>query len=232
MSCARMTIIGIENYLNNKHKSITDAWTLPEIESGSYDAQVLLSAIITKGGRFEPLYADPDYFYEMAGLWWSKWHRTFFKWFDVFDKEYEPLWDRNGYEEIHDDTHEVLDNDTSFESHSENREDMDDDTTNNSTSENKVSAEDSSTYQPKDQTVISSTGTDDRLTVTTNDANGSGTNDAVNDRDYDRSYHSWGNWGISQTSQKLLESELKIQAWNIYNHIADVFVNELCIRVY
>lgn len=232
MSLARITLIGTEKYLNHNDKSITDKWLLPEIETGSYDKNVLLSAVITKGGQFEPLFSDPDYFYDMCEYWWEKWHRTFFKWFDVFDKDYEPLWDRNGYEEIHDDTYEVLDNDTSYESSRETREDLDDDTTSNSTTENQVSAYDSSTYQPKEKTTINSTGTDDRLTVTTDDAHGSGTNDSVNDRDYDRSYHSWGNWGISQTSQKLLKSELDIQAWNIYNHIADIFCKEMLIRVY
>lgn len=232
MSSARITLIGIQKALDLESKSITDTWDLSELESDSYDKDILLSAIITKGGTFEPLFTDPDYFYEMCGYWWRKWYRTFLKWFQVFDKEYEPLWDRNGFEEIHDDTHEVLDNDTSYTSYAENREDLDDDTTSNTTTENQVSAYDESTYQPHDKSIINSTGTDDRLTVTTNDANGSGTNDSVNDRDYDRSYHSWGNWGISMTSQKLLESELKVQAFNIYNHMADIFVNELCVRVY
>lgn len=232
MSSARLTIIGTEKYLNSKEKSITDSWKLPEIETGSYDPQVLLSAIITRGGQFEALYSNPDYFYEMCEMWWKKWHRTFYKWFDVFDKDYNPLWDRDGYEEVHEDTHEVLDNDTSYESHRGMQEVLDDDTSSNTVTENTVSAYDSNAYQPKDKTTIDATGTDDRTTDTTEDANGIGTSDSDNDKDFDRRYHSWGNWGISQTSQKLLESELKVQAWNIYNHIADIFCNELCVRVY
>lgn len=232
MSSARITLIGIQKALDLESKSITDTWDLSELESDSYDKDILLSSIITKGGTFEPLFTDPDYFYEMCGYWWRKWHRTFLKWFQVFDKEYEPLWDRNGYEEIHDDTHEVLDNDTSFDNSREVSEVMDDDTTSNSTTENQVSAYDESTYQPHDKSIVNASGTDDRTTNTTEGAHGSGTNDSVNDTDYDRSYHSWGNWGISMTSQKLLESELKVQAFNIYNHMADIFVNELCVRVY
>jgi hypothetical protein len=61
---------------------------------------------------------------------------------------------------------------------------------------------------------------------------GTGTNDSNNDRDFDRDYHSWGNWGISQTSQKLLESELKVQYINTYNHIADIFLDEMTVKVY
>lgn len=89
-------------------------------------------------------------------------------------------------------------------------------------------------------TTTTSTGTDDRTTTTTSTGtddrtttiNGSVDNDTTNDRDFDRTYHSWGNWGISQTSQKLLEQELKIQAWNIYDHIADIFCKELLITVF
>ena len=89
-------------------------------------------------------------------------------------------------------------------------------------------------------TTTTSTGTDDRTTTTTTTGtddrtttiNGNIDNDTTNDRDFDRTLHSWGNWGISQTSQKLLEQELKVQAWNIYDHIADIFCKELLITVF
>lgn len=232
---ARMTLIGIQKMLSIDDKSISDTWDLPEsveLENTTYDSQVLLATIVMKGGRFEPLYTNPDYFYMMCGMWWQKWLRTFSKWFVAFDKEYEPLWDRDGHETVHEDTHEVLDNDTTYESKRTIKEVMDDDTTSNTTTENTVSAYDSSTYQPHDKTTINSSGTDDRTTDTTDDANGSGTSDSDNDKDFDREYHSWGNWGISMTAQKLLESELKVQGWNIYEHIADIFCNEMLVRVY
>lgn len=248
---ARMTLIGLERHLNEFYnKSISDNWTISDSEN--FDKQALLYTIVTKGGQFEPLYTDPRYFAEMSSLWWAKWSRTFNKWFSVFDKEYEPLWDRNGYEEVHEDTtdagtndtitnnRETTDNDTTVNETTAVTEVMDDDTTGHK--ENKVSAYDSDTYQPETEEI--SQGTDDRTTTTNGTRNTVGTddttrqftgnidNDTTNDRDFDRTYHSWGNWGISQTSQKLLEQELKIQGWNIYEHIADIFCNELLIRVY
>lgn len=238
---ARITLIGMERTLNRENKSITDTWS---IDNEHFDKDILLSAIITKGGRFEPLYTSPDYYYEMCDYWFKKWNRTFTKWFNVFDKEYEPLWDRNGFESIHEDTHDVLDNDTTYTKNGSIHEVMDDDTTGSSSTnshsvtENTVSAFNSSSYQPHDKSETtansseSNTGTDDRITDTTINERGTGTNDSDNDRDFDRDYHSWGNWGISQTSQKLLESELKVQYWNCYNHIADIFCDEMLIRVY
>lgn len=239
---ARITLIGLNTELKAvTGKEINDTWNLT---SQSYDKDVLLETIIRKGGRFEPLYTDPVYYGAQCDMFWRKWLRTFNKWFDVFDKEYEPLWDRNGFETVHEDTYDVGTNDTI----TKNKEVVDDDTSSHSTEvmdkdttahvENTVSAYDSNTYQPHDKsdttgsddttTTFNGTGTDDRTT----DFDGNIDNDTTNDRDFDREYHSWGNWGISQTSQKLLKQELDVQAWNIYEHMADIFVNEMCVRVY
>lgn len=77
-------------------------------------------------------------------------------------------------------------------------------------------------------TTYNETGTDDR---TTNfDEQTAGT--SKNTRDYTHQHHSWGNWGISTTAQKLLEQELRIRAFDIYEHMADFFLDELCVRVY
>lgn len=77
-------------------------------------------------------------------------------------------------------------------------------------------------------TTYNETGTDDR---TTNfDEQTAGT--SKNTRDYTHQHHSWGNWGITTTAQKLLEQELRIRAFDIYDHMADFFLDELCVRVY
>lgn len=214
---ARITLIGIEAQLNFAEKSIADTWAC---EYGDFDKDTLLSAIITTGGRFEPIYTDPEYFRMMCGYWWKKWQATIDKWFDAFSQEYNPLWDRNGFETVHEDTYDVGTNDTETTTN----EVVDDDTT--AHVNNNVSAYDQTTYQPHDESI--SSGTDDRTT----DFTGSVDNDTTNDRDFDREYHSYGNWGISQTSQKLLESEFKVRKINLYNQVADLFVSEMCVRVY
>lgn len=43
--------------------------------------------------------------------------------------------------------------------------------------------------------------------------------------------HMYGNIGVT-TSQQMLQAELDIAEWNLYEHIADIFVRELCIPVY
>lgn len=214
---ARITIHGIEEHLNYSNKSFSDSF---ELENESYDRETFVNCIIMRAGTFEPLYTDPDFFRSMCSVWWNTWKRTFTKWFDVFDKEYEPLWDRDGHETVHEDTYDVGTNDVT----TKNTEVVDDDSS--SHTENKVSAFDSNTYQPHDESINNST--DDRTT----DFDGNMDADSTNDRDFDREYHSWGNWGISMTAQKLLQSELEVQKFNIYNHMADIFCKELLVTVY
>lgn len=105
MPLKRMTLIGTETYLNQltPSLSISDNWSL---ENETFDKETLLATIIRTGGRFEPLYADPEYFRTHCQLWWKSYTRTFEKWFDVFDKTYEPLWNKDYFEEIHEDTYD------------------------------------------------------------------------------------------------------------------------------
>ena len=276
-------------------KSLTDAWELSDDVEG-FDADTLLSTIMMKGMSFEPVFTDPQFYYLINTQWWNKWKATFDKWFIASEKEYEPLWDRNGYETVHEDTtdtgtldtatsdtevvdrdttgskntREVVDDDTTYSKSGTSTEVVDDDTTgsssttNSSTTTNTVSAFDSTSYQPHDKSETSgsssttTSGTDDQTTTVNWSESGSGTDDKTtvgtegttgtedvtttkngsvdtdtsNDKDFDRDYHSWGNWGISQTSQKLLKSEYEVRYWNLYEHMADIFIDEMTIGVY
>ena len=48
---------------------------------------------------------------------------------------------------------------------------------------------------------------------------------------YTRRSEIHGNIGVT-TSQQMLESELKVARWNIYEHIADAFIADYCIPIY
>lgn len=118
-----------------------------------------------------------------------------------------------------------------------------DTTKNGTTSDTKTGSETTSgTDDRTTDTTYSETGTDDRTTTT--NTSETGTDDRTttfneqtqgtdkNTRDYTHTLHSWGNWGITTTAQKLLEQELRIRAFDIYEHMADIFIDEMMIRVY
>lgn len=249
---ARTTLSGMEMMLKqftDVERSLTDPWEMPaDSEIQNFDPEILLGVIMLKGSDLQPVFTDPKQFYMMNQIWWKKWVPTFSKWCEVVEKEYEPLWDRDGFEEIVDHTEEQGTLDTA----TTGREVMDDDTTGSKTStevmdddttshvEDKVSAYDSSTYQPKEEQIgngtddrtttlnESTTGTDDRTTTT----NGTVDTDTTGEKDYEHKLHSWGNWGISQTVQKLKKQELDIQYWNVYEHMSDIFLDEMTVRVF
>lgn len=295
---ARMTLVGMENILQHgpdQARSLADPW---EIEGTEFDAQTLLASIIIKGGQMEPLYTDPRFFYTMNNMWWKKWYPTFKYWWVAAEKEYEPLWDRNGYEEINEQTEETGTLDTS----TTGKEVMDDDTTGSKTSteimdddttysrsgtsteqlsgkdktthdsdrdisvENKVSAFDSNTYQPHDTSHTDDTlnsentettygkktettysengsGTDDRTTTfseqtkgtddRTTTTNGTVDTDTSGNKDFGHQMHQWGNWGISQTEQKLLYSEFEVRfKLNPYELMSDIYLADMAVRVF
>lgn len=296
---ARVTLIGFERELNEVEKSIIDTW---DLNNEHYDKETLLSAIIMRGGRFEPLYADPEYFYLMCGFWWNKWKGNFDKWFDVLDAEYNPIHNWNKFESWHEDVDDVGTDDTSTTARTVVDEDLthsntitdnevmhdegtahevfdgteqlsgtdevDHDYDKDVNVEHTVSAFDSSNpeylphsndhtddtlnYENTDTTYGRRTDTDnvtdteteeDRTTDNTRLDTGSATddittnqnstveNDTTNQRDIEHEGHSYGNIGVT-TTQKMIQEELEVRKWNTYNHMADIFINELLIGVY
>ena len=117
------------------------------------------------------------------------------------------------------------------------------------TVELKESAFNASTYQAKEQTSTDSdTATTGTTTVnntgdTTVNSEGStdmvrkdtGSNtDKEQGEDAYKNVHKgrmYGNIGVT-TSQQMLQSELDLALWNLYDQIADLFISEFCIMVY
>lgn len=131
--------------------------------------------------------------------------------------------------------------------------------TNSNSTENKVSAFNSSVYEPENmntstgtssttETVGETTEEDTTRSTTTTDR---GTEES--ERDISRSYtgrttgtedterdinrlnrrtgRAHGNIGVT-TSQQMLESELNIAKWNLYDKMSDIFIRELLVAVY
>lgn len=104
-----------------------------------FDKDVLLSTIINRGSNFESLYTDPNYCYVMTGYWFKRWAPTFKRWLEVMAKEYEPLWNTDRFEEVHDDIKDVgtgsstrkntTDNDSTYTKSGTQKEVTDDDKT-------------------------------------------------------------------------------------------------------
>lgn len=203
MATMKITILGLETSKQGQNKSIFEKLQLPS----GYDSEEVQNVILLECGEFETLYADADFLTEAIGIWSRKWFRTFDKWLTALNLEYNPLDNYDRTEEWTDDTDTVGTSKINTNGSS------------GSQTDSNVSAYDSGTYSPDSQDITSGT--------TSSVSDGSNKDEIRNVR----KGRAHGNIGVT-TSMQLIESELKLAEWNLYQHIADIFKKELCIAVY
>lgn len=239
MSSSKLTMIGMYNYDN----SLFDSITLPS----GINKDVLIPEILRQCDEFEILYPNLDFLKAVIGNWSQKHYRTFEKWVEGLAEEFNPLhnYDRH---EIYTDTKGSNEAVTETKEDRSNRSAQDanissslSQTSTASSNENdrKVSAYDASTYQPKEKEEGKSSGSGNGVSSNESHTNSLDQSDNTSNGRSDRNLneviqheaHLYGNIGVT-TSTQMLEDFLRVERWNIYEHIAELFVDEFCIRVY
>lgn len=230
MAQAKITLIGVENYLNPE-RSVFDSMILPE----GIDKNVLIGSIILRCQEFELLYSDPDFLIPAVGVWSRKNYRTFDKWVKALDVEYDPLYNYDRTEE-YTDTHTGSSNRTgSFNSTGSGSNTLTNnltDTTADTLTHSEKAYNDTNyvgTTQDQSNGSIARTGT--ASNALSNSNQGSDSDQSSDSYTNVHKARLFGNIGVT-TSQQMLQSELDIARWNLYEHIADLFCNEFCIMVY
>lgn len=283
MSKATITLMGLYNWDSDLFKNLY----LPD----GINKDIVINTILIDGADFEVIYSDPHFIEGMIGLISDKWQRTFQKWYDALQLEYNPIENYDRYEEWSDNGTNTgtVNHDTSHNTDSKGSEKSNGNSSeksNGSSSENVTesnsehstgSSSDQSSSNSQTDTFVSTYDSNalnqDNQSRSTQSANSSGTTgqdttgsnrrdtSAADNRDttgttsnnVDKSElitesgsdnetrnlansgihegHLHGNIGVT-TSQQMLESELDLDSWNLYQHIADIFVEELCIMVY
>lgn len=223
MSIMKITMLGLEMALSPEGKSIFDLLELPE----GIDKDTVTDNIILEGGDFEVLYADPYMFRMAVGTWARKHLRTFEKWINALNIEYNPL---ENYDRKEDWTDSGTKNSKTTGSGT-NGETNSGSVGNSGTNtvETTVSAFDSGSYQPSDKT----TETPATTTTSSNTLSGSFSNsEELHEGDkqiHDGRIH--GNIGVT-TSQQMLQSELDIARFNLVQQITDLFLTEFTLMIY
>ena len=218
MAQAKITLIGIENYLNPE-RSVFDEMVLPE----GIDKTILIGSIILRCQEFELLYSEPDFLTSAINVWSRKNYRTFEKWVKALNIEYDPLYNYDRTEE-YEDEHEGKFNSSGQGSNTLTNNLTD--TTNDTLTHSEKAYNDTDFVGiTRDQSNGSITRTGTASNALTNSNNG---NDSYKNTHKARLF---GNIGVT-TSQQMLQSELDIARWNLYEHITDLFCNEFCLMVY
>ena len=256
MSNAKFTLIGVEQYFNNKNESVFDNLTVPT----GITKQTLTDNILLRGAEFEVQYADPDFLKSAIGIWSNKMQPTMKRWADALAIEYNPLENYDRMEDWTDDTEGSGASSTSStsnrasnraessaSSHDINSDQTDttdrDKFTNPPKHTTKRSAYDSNSYEPVSEETdsgkwqtTSETETNDSMSSATqgNESDNITVSDDNTSVLANNSVHSGrihGNIGVT-TSQQMLLQELELGYWNIYEKITELFLQEFTIPVY
>lgn len=231
MSLSKMTLIGMYNWDNTLFSNLSTPTGI--------DNSLLIDTILLNGGEFEVLYADVDFMKNAIGRWSNKWQRTMERWIAVLEKEYNPI---ENYDRIEDwtDANSKKTNNDAIHSEGITRKEtaIASDASVSSgegDTENKVSAYDVATYSAHDRADTSSKGTNNSL-GTTDAAGETNTNsiDSMKSDDISNGIHSGrihGNIGVT-TTQKMILEEIDVSRFNIYDEIANLFLQELTIYTY
>lgn len=227
MAQAKITLIGLENFLN-PDRSVFDKMEMPE----GVDRDILIGAILLRCQEFELLYSDPDFLIDAVNIWSRKNYWTFEKWAKAINIKYDPLYNYDRTEE-YTDTHSGNYNKQGSGNSSGNTS-----TTNDLHSTNDVTVTHSEkafndTTLVNNQTDVTDQDTSDTGSVTGNYSNVN--SDTENGTDGYTNIHKarlFGNIGVTTSQQMFLSEVNDAAAWNMYEHIADLFASEFCIMVY
>lgn len=235
---AKITLIGLEQLLNPE-RSVFDNLTLPE----DIDKETLVDTILLRCNEFELLYPDPDFMTAAVNVWGRKNYWTFNKWVELINKQYDPLYNKDYFEEWTD-THEgEFSKDGTDSATGTNSESSDYTRTDNLKMENDSTLTHSErAYNDSAMADISEDVTDGEINNTGTQRNagsssGSFSNGSTNAESGDDSYtnqhnyHGYGNIGIT-SAQELFLKEADVARFNLYSQIADLFCQEFCIMVY
>lgn len=232
---ARLTLIGAEMYLNNSDKSISDFWTGLEDPDNLFDSTDLLNAILERCGQLEIRTGNPLFFYNLSSVWWKKWVATFNRWLYALSIEYAPLENYDRHEQI--DEKRIL-NETHKGEYADHATGSSEDNSTGSSNdvtgvENKVSAFNSSAYEPANTSRTTDEASNTNHSTGSNKSDGNGTDAHTTDNTdvFTHTNYTHGNIGVT-TSQQMLKAELDMGYWNLYNRMADIFANELLVRVW
>ena len=247
MSSANLTMIGMYNY----DSTIFDGLTFP----AGIDKTIAVDEIITRCGEFEILYPNLSFLKSMIEHWGKKHYRTFEKWIDALNIDFEPLYNYDRYEEYTDEKvangsvsskANSVDNSAESENTSDRSNSASQTATNSTSSDTDtrgVSAYDSNDYQPREQEIKSNTSgqtgngaaqnesSSESAKLTNSASNSEQNTESNNTEEITHKAHLYGNIGVT-TSTQMLEDYIRVERFNIYEQIADIFVDEFCLMVY
>lgn len=189
--------------------------------------------IIERWGTCDLIISNPSILVRRTQLFFLKNYDNFDKMAEALLAEYDPIENYNRYE----DTKENRDversgGNESSASGSGTSGSGGSNTYGLNNTEHQVSAMNSNDYQPRSKDINSQrVDSFTNETTTSDSSSASGSFDESTDDDFTRDSHIHGNIGVT-TSQQMIESEIELRKFNIYDYIADLYANEFLYRIW
>lgn len=204
---SKLTVAGLHDYGTSLNDDLFANLTLPV----GIEKEILVNEILKKGRSFALLYPDFEMMKLQIAVWSEKWFHNFERWVEAYNFKYEALFnvDVTTVTEIH----------AKASSDGWNVGNVTGGGGNTLTSSK--AAYDSNSLQVTAQDQNRVNNSTDTTVHNVDSSNNDVTNTEVKK----------GNQGITM-SQEMLLSEYNTWKWNLYDHIADVFINEFCIMLY
>lgn len=204
MGIAIITLPGVNRaYELEEHDSIFSGVELPE----GIDAETLFNRILFRAGEFSVMYDDIYFIHEEILNFFKCHYFTFDRWIKALNKEYDPLENYNRTEAY-----------MGGNSHANSNSSQSSGSASGTNTLTKASYN-SSSYNPYEQE--------------SNSSSDSGSMSGSDSGSFSEQHtlKAYGNIGVT-TSQQMLEAELKVAEFSIYDRIADMLVSQICIMVY
>ena len=211
---ALMTVEGLYNY----NDILFSEFEVPD----GMDKQIAIDTICMRSRELEVLYPNLEFFAKRIGMWSRKNQYNWKKLYDTTLLEYNPI---ENYDRMEDWT------DTDSETGTNSR---------NNNITNTINQEVVTTGSLTEQNTAFNAGLADHAkeitdndNVTTGSGNTTENESGTTKRDltHSRTGRTHGNIGVT-TSQQMIQSEREVAMFNIYDIIAESFVENFCLMVY
>lgn len=211
---ALMTVEGLYNYKDTLFREF-------EVPEG-IDKHIAIDTICMRSRELEVLYPNLEFFSKRIGMWSRKNQYNWKKLYDTTLLEYNPI---ENYDRMEDWT------DTDSETGTNSR---------NNDIRNTISNEITNSGNVTEQNTAFNSGLADHAKeISSNNTNSNGTGSTTEnesgtskrDLTHTRTGRTHGNIGVT-TSQQMIQSEREVAMFNIYDVIAESFVENFCLMVY
>lgn len=221
-----LTVNGLYNYDN----TLFDGFNVPE----GLVKQIAIDAILMRTRELEILYPDFTYMKNRITIWSKKYQNNWKKLYDTTVLEYNPIENYDRMEDWTDTDDETTTSDR------DNTRNTNNTVKSNSTNEimNSVNVTDQNTAFNEGLAdhakQITDGNTTENGTITNTETGKDTENESVNGErtgKHTRTGRAHGNIGVT-TSQQMIQSERDLVVFNLYDVIAESFIENFCLMVY